>query len=109
MKILQENWQTLLKEASEAGADTVFQTTIMDNVQKLVQMSNVYGDVGKLTQIGTVNDNVLIISKKAVKEALPRSFQSAIARGVTDYIHVVVKSNRFDRQASPGFARLACG
>jgi hypothetical protein len=35
----------LLKEASEAGADTVFQTTIMGNVQKLVQMGNVYGDV----------------------------------------------------------------
>jgi len=35
----------LLKEASEAGADTIFQTTIMGNVQKLVQMGNVYGDV----------------------------------------------------------------
>lgn len=35
----------ILKEASEAGADTVFQTTIMGNVQKLVQMGNVYGDV----------------------------------------------------------------
>lgn len=36
---------TLLKEAAEAGADTVFQTTIFGNVQKLVQMGNVYGDV----------------------------------------------------------------
>lgn len=35
----------LLKEASEAGADTIFQTTIFGNVQKLVQMGNVYGDV----------------------------------------------------------------
>jgi len=35
----------LLKETSEAGADTVFHTTIMGNVQKLVQMGNVYGDV----------------------------------------------------------------
>lgn len=36
---------SLLKEASDAGADTIFQTTIMGNVQKLVQMGNVYGDV----------------------------------------------------------------
>lgn len=35
----------ILKEASEAGADMIFQTTIMGNVQKLVQMGNVYGDV----------------------------------------------------------------
>lgn len=35
----------ILKEASEAGADTIFQTTIMGNVQRLVQMGNVYGDV----------------------------------------------------------------
>ncbi len=35
----------ILREASEAGADTVFQTTIYGNVQKLVQMGNVYGDV----------------------------------------------------------------
>jgi hypothetical protein len=35
----------LLKEASEAGADTVFQTTILGDVQKLVQMGNVYGNV----------------------------------------------------------------
>ena len=35
----------ILKEASDAGADTVFQTTILGDVQKLVQMGNVYGDV----------------------------------------------------------------
>lgn len=35
----------LLKETSEAGADVIFQTTINGNVQKLVQMGNVYGDV----------------------------------------------------------------
>ena len=35
----------LLKETSEAGADTIFHTTINGNVQKLVQMGNVYGDV----------------------------------------------------------------
>ncbi len=35
----------ILKEASEAGADTIFQTTIMGDVQKLVQIGNVYGDV----------------------------------------------------------------
>lgn len=35
----------LLKEASDAGVDTVFHTTVMGNVQKLVQMGNVYGDV----------------------------------------------------------------
>ena len=35
----------ILRDAVEAGADNVFQTTIMGNVQKLVQMGNVYGDV----------------------------------------------------------------
>lgn len=35
----------ILRDASEAGADMVFQTTIMGNVQKLVQMGTVYGDV----------------------------------------------------------------
>jgi hypothetical protein len=35
----------ILKEASEAGADTVFHTTILGDVQKLVQMGNVFGDV----------------------------------------------------------------
>ncbi len=35
----------VIKEASEAGADAVFQTTIFGNVQKLVQTGNVYGDV----------------------------------------------------------------
>jgi len=36
---------TILKEASDAGADTIFHTTIYGNVQKLVQMGNVFGDV----------------------------------------------------------------
>ena len=36
---------SILKEASEAGADTVFHTTILGDVQKLVQMGNVFGDV----------------------------------------------------------------
>lgn len=35
----------ILREASEAGADTVFHTTVLGSVQKLVQMGNVYGDV----------------------------------------------------------------
>jgi DNA-binding ferritin-like protein len=35
----------ILKKASEAGADTTFHTTIYGDVQKLVQMGNVYGDV----------------------------------------------------------------
>jgi len=34
-----------LKEADEAGADAVFNTTIHGNVKKLVQIGNVYGDV----------------------------------------------------------------
>ncbi|MBX3037420.1 MAG: hypothetical protein KF758_10980 [Anaerolineales bacterium] len=36
---------SLLKTASENGADTVFNTNISGNVNKLVQMGNVYGDV----------------------------------------------------------------
>lgn len=35
----------LLKEASEAGVDTIFHTTIVGSVHKLVQIGNVYGDV----------------------------------------------------------------
>jgi hypothetical protein len=35
----------ILKDAAEAGADTVFSTTVFGEVQKLVQMGNVYGDV----------------------------------------------------------------
>lgn len=36
---------TILKEADRAGADTVFNTNIHGNVEKLVQMRDVYGDV----------------------------------------------------------------
>lgn len=35
----------ILKQASDAGADTIFHTTIFGDVQKLVQMGHVYGDV----------------------------------------------------------------
>lgn len=35
----------ILRQASDAGADTIFHTTIFGDVQKLVQMGNVYGDV----------------------------------------------------------------
>jgi uncharacterized ubiquitin-like protein YukD len=60
--------------------------------------TNIHGDVAKLTQIGTVNGNVLIVSDMAVREALSRSLQSPVAQDVTDYIKVVVKSNRFGRK-----------
>ena len=60
--------------------------------------TNIHGDVAKLTQIGTVNGNVLIVSERAVREALPRLLQSPVAQDVTDYIKVVVKSNRFGRK-----------
>jgi len=60
--------------------------------------TNIHGDVAKLTQIGTVNGNVLIVSERAVREALSRSLQSPVAQDVTDYIKVVVKSNRFGRK-----------
>lgn len=35
----------LLNEATQAGADTVFNTNIYGSVQKLVEIGNVYGDV----------------------------------------------------------------
>jgi len=35
----------ILRQASDAGADTIFHTTIYGDVHKLVQMGNVYGDV----------------------------------------------------------------
>ncbi len=60
--------------------------------------TNIHGDVAKLTQIGTVNGNVLIVSERAVREALPSSLQSPVAHDVTDYIKIVVKSNRFGRK-----------
>jgi len=60
--------------------------------------TNIHGDVEKLTQIETVNGNVLIVSERAVREALLRSLQSPVAQDVTDYIKVVVKSNRFGRK-----------
>ena len=60
--------------------------------------TNIHGDGEKLTQIGTVNGNVLIVSERAVREALPRLLQSPVAQDVTDYIKVVVKSNRFGRK-----------
>jgi len=60
--------------------------------------TNIQGDVAKLTQIGTVIGDVLIVGEKAVKEALPRSLQSPVAQDVTDYIKVVIKSNRFGRK-----------
>jgi len=60
--------------------------------------TNIHGDIAKLTQIGTVNGNVLIVSEMAVREALSRSLQSPVAQDVTDYIKVVVKSNRFGRK-----------
>jgi hypothetical protein len=42
-----EELAILLREASEAGAETVFQTTIFGDVQiqKLTQIHNVNGDV----------------------------------------------------------------
>ena len=60
--------------------------------------TNIHGDVAKLTQIGTVNGNILIVNERAVKEALPRSLRSSVAQDVTDYIKVVVRSNRFGRK-----------
>jgi hypothetical protein len=35
----------ILKEASELGTDTMFNTTILGDVQNLIQMGNVFGDV----------------------------------------------------------------
>lgn len=60
--------------------------------------THIHGDIAKLTQIGTVNGNVIIISEKAISAALPRSFQSPVAQDITDYIKVVVKSNRFGKK-----------
>lgn len=60
--------------------------------------TDIHGDVGKLTQIGTVKGNVLIVNERAVREALSRSLQSPVAQDVTDYIKIVVKSKRFGRE-----------
>lgn len=60
--------------------------------------TTIHRDVGKLIQIGAVNGNVLIVNERAVKEALPSSLQSPVATDITDYIKVVVKSNRFGRK-----------
>lgn len=60
--------------------------------------ASIHGNVEKLTQIGTLNGNVIIVSDKAIKKVLPYSIHSSIAEDVTDYIKVVVKSNRFGRK-----------
>jgi hypothetical protein len=60
--------------------------------------TNIHGNVAKLTQIGTVKGDVFIVSERAVREVLSRSLQSPVAQDVTDYIKIVVKSNRFGRK-----------
>lgn len=63
--------------------------------------TDVHGNVEKLTQIGTVNGNVFIISDRAVQDAFadpPPYVDSSIATDESDYIHVIVKSNRFGRR-----------
>lgn len=45
-----------------------------------------------------VNGNVIIVSDKAIRKVLPHSIPSTLGKDVTDYIKVVIKSNRFGRK-----------
>jgi hypothetical protein len=63
--------------------------------------TEIMGNVERLTQIGTVNGDVFIVSDKAVADAFadpPPYVDSSIATDDTDYIYVVVRSNRFVRR-----------
>jgi hypothetical protein len=63
--------------------------------------TEIMGNVERLTQIGTVNGDVFIVSDKAVADAFadpPPYVDSSIATDDTDYIYVVVRSNRFGRR-----------
>ena len=64
----------------------------------------IHGNLDKLTTIGTVQGNVLIVNEKAIKDNLGR-IQGALSsrhlypvENVSDYIKVIIKSNRFGRK-----------
>ena len=68
---------------------------------ELERSTNIQGNVERLTQIGTVKGNVFIVSEKAVADAFanpPQYVDSSIATDDTEYIYVVVRSNRFGRR-----------
>jgi len=48
-----------------------------------------------ITESIDVNHGVLIIKEKAIKKALPNIVQQSATKDITDYIKVVVRSNRF--------------
>jgi hypothetical protein len=65
----------------------------------------VHGDVGKLTTIGTVHGNVLIINEKTTIEAINKATKYSApplsqypVSDISDYIKVIVKSKRFGRR-----------
>lgn len=65
----------------------------------------VHGNVGKLTTIGTVNGNVLIINEKTTTEAIDKAVKYSTpplpqypVSDIADYIKVIVKSKRFGRK-----------
>jgi hypothetical protein len=63
--------------------------------------TSIQGNVERLTQIGTVNGDVFIVSNAAVNDVFtnpPPHVDSSIVTDATEYISVVVKSNRFGRR-----------
>jgi len=66
--------------------------------------NNIHGDVEKLVKIGTVQGNVFIISDKAIKDTLGGTWNAPSSRhpypteDVTQYLKVLIKSNRFGRK-----------
>ena len=65
----------------------------------------IHGNVGKLTTIGTVNGNVLIINEKTTIEAVNKAVKYSTpplpqypVSDIADYIKVIVKSKRFGRK-----------
>lgn len=59
--------------------------------------TSISGDVQRLIQIGEVHGNVFIVSDTAIKTELPQ-INANFASDATDFIHVFVKSNRFGRK-----------
>lgn len=67
--------------------------------------THISGDVGKLINIGELHGNVFIINNSAIKkswEPTPRDSRSSDglfeSEDVTNYINVIIKSNRFGKR-----------
>lgn len=70
--------------------------------EKEKNTTKIYGDIEKLTQIGTVKGNVYIINKessmKKINEDRKKKYLPFTSEDITDYVNVVLNSNRFGKK-----------